>query len=266
MQPFFAEPTGHPKAVLAPLEAHRNIEPVRVLARPEPSTEPTSHPQIVVAPMETPWNVAQAMALVRPAPAIGSADRPTTERRGANPGLQPAALTVSLREPATSATADPRPAAGPVPAPSRVAPDAAAQQNKTLAAQSSARPSSQQQPPAPRPPAQQNLPESKPVATPIAAHISVHYDRQGSTTAHADAEHLAAWLASSGFGAPQILVTSHAVRSSVVRYFFRQDAHAASLLVRELQKAGGNWRAEDCTKYKRKPPVGTIQLWPARVR
>jgi hypothetical protein len=95
----------------------------------------------------------------------------------------------------------------------------------------------------------------------VAAQLSIHY-WQGSPSARADAERLAKRFASSGVGTSQLLRTQHVVREPVVRYFFVADAGAATRIVGELRKAGGNWRVEDCTHYRHKPPAGTIQVWP----
>jgi hypothetical protein len=95
----------------------------------------------------------------------------------------------------------------------------------------------------------------------VAAQLSIHY-WQGSPSARANAERLAKRFASSGFGTSQLLRTQHVVREPVVRYFFVADAGAATRIVGELRKASGNWRVEDCTHYRHKPPAGTIQVWP----
>jgi hypothetical protein len=95
----------------------------------------------------------------------------------------------------------------------------------------------------------------------VAEHISIHYLRN-SSPARADAQRLASWLVSSGFGTPRLLTTGHDVASPVVRYFFKEDAENVSLLVRALRSRDGSWRAEDCMNYRHKPPAGTIEVWP----
>ena len=95
----------------------------------------------------------------------------------------------------------------------------------------------------------------------VAKHISIHY-RRDSAPARADAQHLASWLASSGFGTPRLLTTGHGVASPVVRYFFKEDAEGVALLVRALQSRDSSWRAEDCRSYRHKPSAGTIEVWP----
>jgi hypothetical protein len=77
-----------------------------------------------------------------------------------------------------------------------------------------------------------------------------------------DAQGLAGLLASSGFSTPRLSTTGHGTAAPVVRYFFKQDAAAATLLVRALRRRDDGWRAEDCANYKHKPPVGTIEVWP----
>jgi hypothetical protein len=95
----------------------------------------------------------------------------------------------------------------------------------------------------------------------VAKHISIHY-RRDSAPARADAQHLAGWLTSSGFGMPRLLTTGHGVASPVVRYFFKEDAESVALLVNALRSREGSWRAEDCRSYRHKPPAGTIEVWP----
>jgi hypothetical protein len=95
----------------------------------------------------------------------------------------------------------------------------------------------------------------------VAKHISIHY-RRDSAPGRADAQHLASWLASSGFGTPRLLTTGHGVASPVVRYFFKEDAEGVALLVRALQSRDSSWRAEDCRSYRHKPSAGTIEVWP----
>jgi hypothetical protein len=94
-----------------------------------------------------------------------------------------------------------------------------------------------------------------------AEHISIHY-RRNSAPARADAQHLAGWLASSGFGAPRLLTTEHGTASPVVRYFSKEDAEGVAVLVRALQSRDGSWRVEDCRGYRHKPAPGTIEVWP----
>ena len=98
----------------------------------------------------------------------------------------------------------------------------------------------------------------------VAVHISIHY-RQGSSSAHSTAERVATWIASSGFGASQLLRTQRAQQEQVVRYFFTEDAEAAGRIVGQLLKRGGRWRAEDRTHDRHKPPAGSIQVWPSQV-
>jgi hypothetical protein len=95
----------------------------------------------------------------------------------------------------------------------------------------------------------------------VAKRISIHYRRQ-SAPARADAQRLASWLASSGFGTPRLQTTGGGVASPVVRYFFKEDAEGVALLVNALRSRDGTWRAEDCRSYRRKPPAGTIEVWP----
>jgi hypothetical protein len=95
----------------------------------------------------------------------------------------------------------------------------------------------------------------------VAKRISIHYRRQ-SAPARADAQRLASWLASSGFGSPRLQTTGGGVASPVVRYFFKEDAGGVDLLVNALRSRDGNWRAEDCRSYRHKPPAGTIEVWP----
>jgi hypothetical protein len=77
-----------------------------------------------------------------------------------------------------------------------------------------------------------------------------------------EAQSLAGWLASSGFGTPRLSTTEHRIAAPVVRYFSKQDAAAAALLVRALQRRDDGWRTEDCANYRHKPPAGTIEVWP----
>jgi hypothetical protein len=128
------------------------------------------------------------------------------------------------------------------------------QQDRPAAAESSARASGEQQQSA----TQENLNRNK---RSVAEHIFIHY-RRDSAPARADAQHLASWLASSGFGTPRLLTTGHDVASPVVRYFFKEDAEGVALLVRALRSRDGSWRAEDCRSYRHKPPAGTIEVWP----
>lgn len=95
----------------------------------------------------------------------------------------------------------------------------------------------------------------------VAKRISIHY-RRASAPARADAQRLASWLASSGFGTPRLQTTGGGVASPVVRFFFNEDAEGVALLVDALRSREGNWRAEDCRSYKHKPPAGTIEVWP----
>jgi hypothetical protein len=128
------------------------------------------------------------------------------------------------------------------------------QQDRPAAADSSARGSGEQQQSA----TQENLNRSN---LSVAEHISIHY-RRDSSPARADAQRLASWLVSSGFGTPRLLTTGHDVASPVVRYFFKEDAEGVALLVRALRSRDGSWRAEDCRSYRHKPPAGTIEVWP----
>jgi hypothetical protein len=128
------------------------------------------------------------------------------------------------------------------------------QQDRPAAAESSARGSGEQQQSTP----QENLNRNKPS---VAEHISIHY-RRDSAPSRADAQRLASWLASSGFGTPRLLTTGHGVASPVVRYFFKEDAEGVALLVRALRSRDGSWRAENCGSYRHKPPAGTIEVWP----
>jgi hypothetical protein len=98
------------------------------------------------------------------------------------------------------------------------------------------------------------------VSDAAAAHVSIHY-RQGTPSGRADAERVATWLVSSGFGASQLLGSQHAPREQVVRYFFAEDAEVASRIVGELRKKGGRWRSEDCTHFRHKPRAGSIEVW-----
>jgi len=95
----------------------------------------------------------------------------------------------------------------------------------------------------------------------VAEHITIHY-RRDSGPARADAQQLASWLASSGFGTPRLLTTKRGVASPVVRYFFKEDAETVVLLVHALQVENRSWRVEDCRSYRHKPPTGTIEVWP----
>ena len=128
------------------------------------------------------------------------------------------------------------------------------QQDRPAAAESSARGSDEQQ----QSTTQENLNTNK---LSVAKHISIHY-RRDSAPARADAQHLAGWLTSSGFGTPRLLTTGHGVASPVVRYFFKEDAESVALLVNALRSRDGSWRAEDCRSYRHKPPTGTIEVWP----
>ena len=114
------------------------------------------------------------------------------------------------------------------------------------------------------PPTNETTAERKLVTDRVAAHVSIHY-RQGSPSGRADAERVATWLVSSGFGTSQLFGSQHAPGAQVVRYFFVEDTEAASRIVRELRKRGGRWRAEDCTHYRHKPPAGSIQVWPIKI-
>jgi len=128
------------------------------------------------------------------------------------------------------------------------------QQDRPAAAESSARGSGEQQ----QSTTQENLNTNK---LSVAKHISIHY-RRDSAPARADAQHLAGWLTSSGFGTPRLLTTGHGVASPVVRYFFKEDAEGVALLVNALRSRDSSWRAEDCRSYRHKPPAGTIEVWP----
>ena len=262
MQPLFSEPAGQPSAALAPSETRRNVEKADVLVQPRPPAEPADRQE--------------------------PTDLPKTEIGGANPGIQPPPLVLRATEaatspepaaspepakspdPATPAVTDIRPAAGLLQAPSQDVSDTSEQQNKAAAGQSSAQTSDTPPQPAPAAPAPENMrvgkpfPEGKTVPVAIEAQITIHY-WQGSKPARVSAQRLAAWLASSGYGAPQIVSSAHTVQSPVVRYFFRQDADAASLLVRALQKRDGSWRAEDCVNYRHKPPTRALQMWPVQL-
>jgi hypothetical protein len=114
-------------------------------------------------------------------------------------------------------------------------------------------------------PANASLPNGNVDADALAAKVSIHFE-QGSSQARTDAQKLAASLALSGFGAAQIRSTQHAIREPLVRYYFSDDAAAAGRIVAELQTQDAKWRLEDCTHYRRKPPVGSIDVWPARSR
>jgi hypothetical protein len=103
------------------------------------------------------------------------------------------------------------------------------------------------------------------VTEPVAVHLSVHYE-QSSSSAHANAERVAALLAHAGFGASPVLGTQHEPKEPVVRYFFARDAEAAKSVVAKLRKQDAGWQIEDCTHYTHKPPPGSIQVWPTRVR
>jgi hypothetical protein len=96
---------------------------------------------------------------------------------------------------------------------------------------------------------------------PIGLHVSIHY-RRDSSAAQMDAQRLASWLVSSSFGTPRLLTTEHPVAAPVVRYFFSQDAAGAALLARTLGSRDQSWRVEDCRSWRRKPPAGTIEVWP----
>jgi hypothetical protein len=128
------------------------------------------------------------------------------------------------------------------------------QQDRPAAAEPSAHGSGEQQ----QSTTQQNLNRNK---LSVAENIAIHY-RRDSAPARADAQHLASWLASTGFGSPRLLTTGHGVASPVVRYFFKEDAESVALLVRALRSREGSWRAEDCRSYRHKPPAGTIEVWP----
>ncbi|HET7881895.1 MAG TPA: hypothetical protein VFL55_13505 [Acetobacteraceae bacterium] len=110
-------------------------------------------------------------------------------------------------------------------------------------------------------------PQAEQQAPPLAAgtHISIHY-RSKSAPARVDAQQLAARLASAGFTGPQLRTTAHTIRSPVVRYYFKDDASAAKLVAQKLQSKQGAWQAEDCTSYRKKPPAGTIEVWPTESR
>ena len=127
------------------------------------------------------------------------------------------------------------------------------QQDRPAEAQASARESGDRQSTTP-----ENLNKHK---LSVAKHISIHY-RRASGPARADAQRLASWLASSGFGTPRLLTTGGGVPSPVVRYFFKEDAEGVAFLVNALRSRDGNWRAEDCRSYRHKPPAGTIEVWP----
>ena len=126
------------------------------------------------------------------------------------------------------------------------------QQDRPAVAASSARGSGEQQQ------STENLNTNK---LSVAKHISIHY-RRDSAPARADAQHLASWLASSGFGTPRLRTTGRGVASPVVRYFFKEDAEGVGLLVNALRSRDSSWRAEDCRSYRHKPPAGTIEVWP----
>jgi len=114
-----------------------------------------------------------------------------------------------------------------------------------------------------RPPAS-SLSTTSTVTAAIGARISIYY-RQGSPSARTDAERVAAWMASSGFGGSRLLPTQRAFRKQAVRYFFVEDTEAANRIVGDLQTTGGSWRAEDHTHDRHKPLPGSIQVWPIRV-
>jgi hypothetical protein len=128
--------------------------------------------------------------------------------------------------------------------------------------QSSAQLPNERQQPGPAARAPQELQGNGPLTInpQVEAQISVHY-LLGSMQARAEAEYLAVWLASSGYGVPQIVSTGHVLRSPVVRYFYQQDADAANGLVRALQKLDASLRIEDCERFRHKPSTGAIEVW-----
>jgi hypothetical protein len=128
------------------------------------------------------------------------------------------------------------------------------QQDRPAAAESSARGSVEQQQSTTR----ESLNKHK---LSVAKRISIHY-RRASAPARADAQRLASWLASSGFGTPRLQTTGGGVASPVVRFFFKEDAEGVAHLVDALRSREGNWRAEDCRSYRHKPPAGTVEVWP----
>jgi azurin len=107
--------------------------------------------------------------------------------------------------------------------------------------------------------------ESNAAAETVVAHVSIHYE-QSSSSARADAERVSVLLAHAGFGSSQVLGSQHVLQEPVVRYFFTKDAEAAKRITTELHEKDARWKAEDCTRYRHKPPAGSIQVWPARIR
>jgi hypothetical protein len=99
----------------------------------------------------------------------------------------------------------------------------------------------------------------------VVANLSIHYE-QSSSSAHADAGRVSALLVHAGFGTSQLLGAQHVPQEPVVRYFFAQDAKAAKSIAAILRKQNAKWQAEDCTHYGHKPPPGSIQVWPSRIR
>ena len=257
-------------------------------------SDPADHPIGPSATAELRHVVRTANAAVRPLPPPDTAREAGSEARPATPGGMPPAATAAAIDsvpaervgaaigdrkpdppPATIAAAVAERSAQATTAASRPPAEALSDQEPAAAATGGGHESEQRPallaasgpvmaPPAPVAAPQPTEPadEAGPAA---AAHIRIHF-RGSSAPAREGARQLATWLTSSGFGDTQLRTTAHRTQEAVVRYFSKSDASAASLLAVKLQKKTGSWHAEDCSNYRKKPPAGTIEVWPADIR
>jgi len=259
-------------------------------------SDPADHPIGPSATAELRHVVRTASAAVRPLPPPETAREAGSEARPATPGGMPPAATAAAIDsvpaervgaatedrkpdppPATIAAAVAERSAQATTAASRPPAEALSDQEPAAAATGGGHESEQRPallaasgpvmaPPAPAPVAapQPTKPADEPGPA-AAAHIRIHF-RGSSAPAREDARQLATWLTSSGFGDTQLRTTARRTQEAVVRYFSKSDASAASLLAVKLQKKTGSWHAEDCSNYRKKPPAGTIEVWPADIR
>ena len=261
IQHFFAEPADDPIRPPTTAEVRHVIRTTNAAVRPLPPPDATREAGGELRPA-TPRSMP-------PAATAAATDSVPAERVGAaieDRKPEPPPDTIAVTDAERSAAAAGRP-------PAEVQPDAqpaataagdaheSEQRPALLAASEPAMP-----PPAPAPVAapQPTKPADEPGPA-AAAHIRIHY-RASSAPAREDARQLATWLASSGFGDTQLRTTAHRTQEPVVRYFSKNDAPAANLLAVKLQKKTGSWHAEDCSNYRKKPPAGTIEVWPADIR
>jgi hypothetical protein len=241
-------------------------------------SEPPDRPTVAPRAAEARHVIASAKAFVPVMPSTETLHRAAaTETRDAEPEGAPAVAMAVATEPAVAPPADEtlKPTTPPMPA-ATAEPDSPAPA-QAIASSADAKPDRAGSAPETPQAGAQLAALSAVIATPpatrqprseaaaAAARISIHY-RSNSAPARAGAQQLAASLVSSGFDGPQLRTTAHKVRAPVVRYFFENDAPAAKLVAQRLQTKQGSWQTEDCTNYRKKPPAGTIEVWPTDAR